>query len=153
MLSMEYGIETLYDSVIFRWQRKTTLAFRVSQLLSELNSLYSTSRVLNFQRNHSMTGIFGETLNFTQENGPEVSLVVNGDEYYARYETSDGYAVVYDKDLGLYCYAMLKDGKFVSSKIPISGPPPAGLPSHLEESDKVRAEKAAAKLAARNPPD
>ena len=71
-----------------------------------------------------MTGIFGETFKFKQEKGPEVSLVVNGDEHYARYETEDGYTVVYDTDLGLYCYAIKRDGKFVSSKIPVSEPPP-----------------------------
>lgn len=100
-----------------------------------------------------MTGIFGETFNFKQENGPEVPLVVHGDEYYARYETKDGYTVVYDADLGLYCYALLRDGKFVSSKIPLSEPPPDAVPPHLEESDSVRAAKAAAKLATRNPPE
>ena len=100
-----------------------------------------------------MTGIFGETLNFKQENGAEVPLVVHGDEYYARYETPDGYTVVYDSDLGLYAYAELRDGKLVSNKIPLSNPRPEGLPPHLEESDSVRAAKAAAKVASRNPPD
>lgn len=100
-----------------------------------------------------MTGIFGEAFNFKQENGPEVPLVVHGDEYYARYETSDGYTVVYDPDLGLYCYGVLRDGKLFSSKTPSSEPPPAGVTPGLEESDSVRAAKAAAKLATRNPPE
>jgi hypothetical protein len=100
-----------------------------------------------------MTGIFGETLNFKQENGAEVPLVVHGDEYYARYETPDGYTVVYDPDLGLYSYAELRAGKLISTRTPLSEPPPAGLPPHLEESDSVRAAKAAAKAARRNPPD
>ncbi len=100
-----------------------------------------------------MTGIFGETFKFPQENGPEVRLVVNGDEYYARYETPDGYTVIYDPELGLYAYALKDDdGKFVSSKIPLSEPPPAGISPHLEESDNVRAAKAAAKVARRTPP-
>jgi hypothetical protein len=100
-----------------------------------------------------MTGIFGETLSFKQENGAEVPLVVHGDEYYARYETPDGYTVIYDPDLGLYAYAELQDGKLISTRISLSEPPPAGLSPHLEESDAVRAEKAAAKVASRNPPD
>ena len=100
-----------------------------------------------------MTGIFGQTLTFKQEKGSDVSLVVNGDENYARYETTDGYTVVYDTELGLYCYALTRDGKFASSKIPLSDPPPRGVPKHLEESDPVRASKAAAKIKSRNPPD
>ena len=100
-----------------------------------------------------MTGIFGDTLSFPQENGPEVRLVVNGDESYARYETTDGYSVIYDPDLGLYSYALTDDeGKFVSSKIPISEEPPANLPLHLEESFTVRAAKAEAKIKKRSPP-
>jgi hypothetical protein len=79
-----------------------------------------------------MTGIFGETLPFKQENGPDVQLVVFGDEHYARYETEDGYTVVYDKDRGLFCYATLIDGSFVSSGVPISEPPP-GTPPHLKD--------------------
>jgi hypothetical protein len=99
-----------------------------------------------------MTGIFGETHKFKQENGPEISLIVDGDEHYARYETVDGYTVVYDDDLGLYCYSLLRDGEFMSSKIPTSEPPPADLPPHLEEEYPVRAAKAAAIIASRTPP-
>ena len=100
-----------------------------------------------------MTGIFDETLSFKQENGPEVRLVVNGDESYARYETPEGYSVIYDPDLGLYAYALTDDdGKFVSSKIPTSEEPPANLPLHLEESFSVRAAKAEAKIKKRSPP-
>ena len=42
-----------------------------------------------------VSAIFGETLSFGQERGPEVQLVVFGDEHYARYENLDGYTVVY----------------------------------------------------------
>ena len=41
-----------------------------------------------------MSAIFGETLIFQQDNGPSVELVIFGDEFYARYETTDGYTVV-----------------------------------------------------------
>lgn len=100
-----------------------------------------------------MTGIFGDTHEFQQENGPEVSLVVHGDESYARYETPTGYSVIYDQDLGLYTYALTDDdGKFVSSKTPTTEPPPENLPPHLEESFPVRAAKAEAKLKRRSPP-
>lgn len=101
-----------------------------------------------------MTGIFGETINFTQEKGPNVNLVVHGDESYARYETPDGYTVIYDPDLGLYTYALANDeGRFVSSKTPISEEPPANLPLHLQESFPVRAAKAEAKIRKRSPSD
>ncbi len=88
-----------------------------------------------------MTAIIGETLTFEQENGPDVKLVVFGDEHYARYETEDGYTVVYDYDVGLFCYALLVDGKFVSSGVSLTESPPAGLKTHLEEADEVRAAK------------
>jgi len=106
------------------------------------------------QGDQAMTGIFGDTLNFKQENGPDVRLVVQGDESYARYETPSGYTVIYDPDLGLYTYALTDDdGSFVSSKTPTTEEPPANLPLHLEESFPVRAAKAEAKIKRRSPPD
>jgi hypothetical protein len=60
-----------------------------------------------------MSGIFNEQLTFKQENGPDVRLVVMGDEHYAHYETIDGYTVVYDVEKGLYCYAITVNGRFV----------------------------------------
>jgi hypothetical protein len=101
-----------------------------------------------------MTGIFGDTMSFKQENGPDVSLVVNGDESYARYETPSGYTVIYDSELGLYTYALLDDeGRFVSSKTPTNEDPPPNLPLRLEEPFPVRAAKAEAKIKKRSPPD
>jgi M6 family metalloprotease-like protein len=85
-----------------------------------------------------MSAIFGEYLIFRQENGPDVELVVFGDEFYARYETTDGYTVVYDLDLGLYCYADEQNGRFVSTVTPVSKAPPVGLRRHLKESPAVR---------------
>lgn len=89
-----------------------------------------------------MTAIFGELLSFDQENGPEVKLRVFGDEFYARYETEEGYTVIYDETLGKFTYAQLKDGRFVSSGVDLSYNPPLGLEKHLEESDEVRMKKA-----------
>lgn len=100
-----------------------------------------------------MTGIFGDTVSFKQENGPDVSLVVEGDESYARYETPSGYTVIYDSELGLYAYALTDDdGRFISSKTPINEEPPPNLPLHLEESFPIRAAKAEAKIKKRSPP-
>ena len=88
-----------------------------------------------------MSGIFGETLSYPQENGPDVELVVFGDEFYSRRETKNGYTTIYDDKLGQYCYAILIEGQFASSGIPISKPPPQGLQSHLEETESVRRDK------------
>lgn len=104
------------------------------------NLLPGTLQIV-FPRGH-MTAIFGEKLLFPQENGPNVMLVVYGDEFYARYETEEGYTAIYDLDLGLYCYAFLKDGSFVSSGIGIDKSPPEGIAKHVEESNDVRAAKA-----------
>jgi hypothetical protein len=45
-----------------------------------------------------MSAIFGEVLTFGQGRYPDVQLRVRGDEFYASYETLDGYAAVSDRD-------------------------------------------------------
>jgi hypothetical protein len=92
--------------------------------------------------NVEMSAIFGELLTFSQENGPDVQLNVYGDEFYARYETVEGYTVIYDKEIGGFVYAILKDGRFGSSGVGLDQSPPEGVPSHLEESGAVRGAKA-----------
>lgn len=99
-----------------------------------------------------MSGIFNEQLTFKQENGPDVRLVVKGDELYAHYETIDGYTVIYDDAKGLYCYAETEDGRFVSTGIPTSEPPPPELRRHITESEQVRHEKFALRQAIKRPP-
>ena len=96
-----------------------------------------------------MAAIFGELLTFPQEKGPEVRLRVFGDEFYARYETEKGYTVIYDESLGLYAYALLERGKFVSSGISTAREPPAGVMPHLAESDAVRQKKASRRFSKR----
>lgn len=88
-----------------------------------------------------MCAIFEETLIFEQEKGADIELVVYGDEFYARYETKDGYTVVYDTERGLYCYALVLDGHFVSSGTSVMKPAPAGIRKHFKESEQVRNEK------------
>jgi M6 family metalloprotease-like protein len=88
-----------------------------------------------------MSAIFGELLNFPQENGPDVRLRVFGDEHYARYEDIDGYTVIYDEQIGKYCYADLAEDRLVSTGVPIDQPPPAGIVRHLQESLAVRRAK------------
>ncbi len=85
-----------------------------------------------------MSVIFGETLTFGQANGPDVRLVVFGDEFYARFENEDGYSMMYDTDLGLFCYAVLLEGRFVSSGVPMTQAPPPEVRRHLEEAETFR---------------
>ena len=96
-----------------------------------------------------MSAIFGELMSFDQENGLEVKLRVFGDEFYARYETEEGYTAIYDDDLGLFTYARLKAGRFLSSGLDLSRSPPPDLEKHLEESDEVRLDKAAKRFTRR----
>ena len=99
-----------------------------------------------------MSAIFGERLVFTQEAGPPVELVVWGDEFYARRETTSGYTVVYDTGLGLYCYAQLARGRFVTTRVPIFKPPPPDVPPHLSEWPLVRRDRVAIRRRALEPP-
>lgn len=91
-----------------------------------------------------MSGIFGDTLTLSQEEGGDVQLVAFGDDKYARYETLDGYSAVYDADRGAYCYAETDSAgaerRFVSSGVLITEPPPEGLPRHLREGQLYRRE-------------
>ncbi|MDJ0705566.1 MAG: hypothetical protein QNJ46_20000 [Leptolyngbyaceae cyanobacterium MO_188.B28] len=99
-----------------------------------------------------MSVIFGETRSFPQDNGPDVDLVVFGDEFYSRRETIDGYTVVYDDNHGQYCYATLQDGQFASSSgIPLVEQPPLGLQLHLEESEQIQRQKFAERYAQLQP--
>lgn len=99
-----------------------------------------------------MSGIFNEQLTFKQEKGPDVRLVVIGDEHYAQYETIDGYTVIYDHDKGLYCYAITEYGRFISTGIPMNVAPPPELRRHITESEVVRQEKFTLRHAMRQPP-
>ena len=85
-----------------------------------------------------MSTIVGETLIFGQQTGGEVPLIVFGDEFYARYETLEGYTVVYDLEFGCYCYAQVIDGQLVSTGTPISKRPPIEIRKHLRASARVR---------------
>ncbi len=88
-----------------------------------------------------MSALIGETIACDQRTGDEVQLRIFGDEFYARYETLDGYTVVFDKGYGCYCYALLAAGRFVSSGVPIGKPLPNGLRKHLKEEPGLRNEK------------
>ena len=95
-----------------------------------------------------MVALFGEKVALLQENGPEIELRAFGDEFYARYETGDGYTAVYDPARGLFAYARLEEGALVSTGIPVSERAPAGLDQKLVERPDVRAAKEAARRSA-----
>lgn len=88
-----------------------------------------------------MVGVFGEKVSLGQANGPDVELVVRGTELYASYETPDGFPAVYDDSLGLFCYALVVDGQFESTGIPVTASPPAGVERNARETDEVRQKK------------
>jgi hypothetical protein len=90
-----------------------------------------------------MTALFGEKVPLSQENGPDVELRVFGDEFYARYETDEGYTAVYDPARGLFYYASLRDGAFVPTEAPVTGAAPPGLERGLVEVPSVRTAKKA----------
>jgi hypothetical protein len=82
-----------------------------------------------------MVARLDEILTFEQENGPDVELVVFGDEFYARCETRDSYPVVYDTDPGLSCTHLLRPGQETRPKtadLAIS----TSTMSHLENGKK-----------------
>lgn len=85
--------------------------------------------------------ILGKTRTFSQKNGNDVQLRVYGDEFYARYETMDGYTVIYDTDKDTYCFAALAKGALISSGAPIYKPVPLGTVRHLQEDKTVRNKK------------
>jgi len=88
-----------------------------------------------------MTAINGERITFGQSKGPNIELIVYGDEFYSRRETPEGYTVVYDRDKGMYCYADLRDGIFTSTRNPISKSRPIDLRKHLKETSEQRNRK------------
>src|SRR5215207_2587166 len=92
-----------------------------------------------------MSALFGQSVSLAQERGQDIELLAWGDEFYVRYETPDGYAAMLDPTLGLYTYARLEDGRYVSSGVPVSQPPPVGLDKHLQETPAVRAAQSSRK--------
>jgi hypothetical protein len=88
-----------------------------------------------------MVGAFREKASMGQANGPDVDLIVNGTELYASYETPDGYPAIYDEALGLFCYARVVEGRFVSTGVSVASPPPPDVERHAAESDEVRTRK------------
>lgn len=93
-----------------------------------------------------MCELSGDVVVLGQHEGGDVQLRVYGDEFYARYETLDGYTVVYDTLVGRYCYAVLSGGssgrssggRLTSSGVKIDKPAPGGVSRHIQEDPSVR---------------
>ncbi len=100
-----------------------------------------------------MSVVDGLIQTFAQRSGPDVQLRVFGDEYYARYETLDGFAAVDDDMLGYYCFATLDEGEYLSTGIAVTKPTPNGIDPHLIESVDVRSAKLDRRLYAALPPE
>ncbi|WP_019499762.1 hypothetical protein [Pseudanabaena sp. PCC 6802] len=88
-----------------------------------------------------MVGVFGEKASLGQANGSDVDLIVRGTEFYATYETPEGFPAIYDDSLGLFCYARVVGGRFETTGISVTSPPPPGVERHATESDEVRIRK------------
>ncbi len=86
----------------------------------------------------------GQIVTIQQPDGTTVDVRVWGDEYYARGETTDGYAVTRDHDTGYLCFAGLTaDGnELVSTGIPAGEQPPDGLERHLRIAEGAAATQA-----------
>ena len=88
-----------------------------------------------------MSNLNGQTILCGQSTEKDIELVIFGDEYYARYETKDGYTVIYDTGVGAYCFVALHQGHFVSTGSKVGKPIPPGISRHLKEHPNVRNEK------------
>jgi M6 family metalloprotease-like protein len=99
-----------------------------------------------------MSRIKSEKVKLSQQDGSLITLIVSGDEFYARYENEEGYTVVYDTGLGRYCYAALFRGEFISTGTPATKKAPAGLRRHLRETGEVIAAKFERRFGLSKPP-
>lgn len=96
-----------------------------------------------------MASISKKRVKLGQASGPEIELIVSGDEDYAHYETPDGYAVVYDAAKGLFCHARLVNGCLEPTSLPASQPPSLESTPHEQESAEVRRKKTEARRISR----
>src|SRR5262245_26005998 len=78
---------------------------------------------------------FADTIVFQQPRGGQIELRGTGNEFYAVYETTDGYTVVFDAGLKGYCYAALGEGgrELTSTglEVGMGDPTSLGLERHL----------------------
>src|SRR6266576_2225842 len=83
---------------------------------------------------------------FTQPDGAKIKVIGSGDEFYAVFETADGFTVVFDEALKAYCFAKLAaDGTLVSTgqQVHLFDAAALGLVPHLRMSKEARARQIA----------
>ena len=101
--------------------------------------------VLLLAANGALAGPFAKQIPFVQPDGTPIVLSGRGDEFYAVFETLDGYAVVFDPGQKAYCFArQAADGPLVSTGVQVHrGDPVAlGLARHERMSDAARQQTA-----------
>ena len=92
-----------------------------------------------------------EKFTFTNPDGSTIEVIGSGNQYYARFETEDGFTVVKDPGTGFYKYAKLSDdnSKLVPTEFSVgeADPDDLGLEKHVslpKESAKQMAKSALA---------
>ncbi len=83
-------------------------------------------------------------ISFKQPDGTQIEIRGSGDEFYAVFETLDGYTVVFDPVLKAYCFAQSGgDGQLASSGVEVQRGDPAalGLSRHLRVDPAIRQEQ------------
>lgn len=112
------------------------VAFRHGFALVALTIFVTTSQL-------SGAPIFGELLTFRQPDGSEVKLILNGDEFYLRAETPEGFTVVRDSETGWICYARLAEGsdELISTGVPCRGTETQSTIAQLQAAGSIPAER------------
>jgi len=80
-------------------------------------------------------------LSFTQPDGTKIQITGSGDEFYATFETLDGFTVIFDQGIKAYCFAQVTgDGQLVSTgrQVHLADPAALGLAKHLRISQAAR---------------
>jgi M6 family metalloprotease-like protein len=94
---------------------------------------------------------FSKQISFKQPDGTQIRIFGEGDEFYAVFETLDGYSVTFDEALQGYCYAELSaDGSQLLSTGVLVGSPvarPANLVPHLRINEQAIAKQAGERFA------
>ncbi len=92
---------------------------------------------------------FAKLFTFTQPDGTRIELSGKGDEFYAVFETVNGYTAIYDPAVRAHCYAKLTDDKsdLVSSGVQVhqAQGQDLGLVQHLRAPRATVQKKAAAR--------
>ncbi|NHF58115.1 M6 family metalloprotease domain-containing protein [Flavobacteriaceae bacterium TP-CH-4] len=82
------------------------------------------------------TPFFNEKFTFTNPDGSTFEVVGSGNQFYAHFETEDGYTVVKDPDTGYYKYAQLSDDQHqlipTAKTVGEVDPKSLGLQKHLK---------------------